>query len=172
MNLAYTTAPGKGDTDELLYRLAETLIGKGLRPAGTVQINTDCPGAGPCDMDVKVLPAGPVIRISQSLGPAARGCRLDPEALEGAVRAVEDALADADCLIVNKFGKHEAEGRGFREVIAAALASGIPVLVGLNPLNQAAFEEFSGGLAEEVPPDAAALEEWLGTAIAGNAAAA
>lgn len=163
MKLAYTMAPGRGDTDLILDRLASDLIGRGMRLAGTVQINTDRPEAGPCDMDVKVLPDGPVLRISQNLGPSARGCRLDPEALETAVGWVTARLTPAtDLVIVNKFGKHEAEGRGFRAVIAEALALDIPVLVGLNDLNRAAFEDFAGGLATRLPPEPGALAQWAG----------
>lgn len=162
MKIAYTMAPGRGDTDLLLQGFARDLISLGLRPCGTVQINTDRPDAGPCDMDVRILPDGPEIRISQSLGLQARGCRLDPGALEDAVALVEARLGDgADCLIVNKFGKHEAEGRGFRPVIAAALSEGLPVLVGLNRLNAEAFHAFTGGMAEEVPATAEALRDWI-----------
>lgn len=166
MDIAYTMASGRGDTDLLLHNLAHRLIAEGLRPAGAVQINTKRDCDGPCDMDVKVLPDGPVIRISQSLGPEAKGCRLDPSALEAAVGHVEAVLATgADCLIVNKFGKHEADGRGFRPLIAEALARDIPVLVGLNQLNAPAFEAFTSGMAREVKPDAAALGAWLHEAI-------
>lgn len=72
--------------------------------------------------------------------------------------------AGADVLIVNKFGKHEAEGRGFREAIAEALARDIPVLVGVNRLNLAAFEEFSGGLAVPLLPQEDALCAWISAA--------
>jgi len=137
MYLACTMAPGRGDTDLILARLATDLATRGLRLCGTVQINTNRTGANPCDMDVRVLSDGPVLRISQDLGPSARGCRLDPEALEAAVGLVAASLATgADLLIVNKFGKHEAEGHGFRHVIAEALAMEVPVLVGLNGLNR------------------------------------
>ncbi|MEM9638029.1 MAG: DUF2478 domain-containing protein, partial [Pseudomonadota bacterium] len=118
MRIAYTMVPGRGDTDLLLHRVTRSLIADGLRPAGTVQINTERVDAGPCDMDVIVLPDGPSIRISQSLGPQARGCRLDPAALETAVGLVQTRLSESDCLIVNKFGKHEADGRGFCPAIA------------------------------------------------------
>jgi hypothetical protein len=67
----------------------------------------------------------------------------------------------ADLLIVNKFGKHEAEGRGFRDVIAEALAMEIPVLVGLNSLNRPAFEDFAEGLATQLPPEPSALMAWV-----------
>jgi hypothetical protein len=162
MNLAYTMAPGRGDTDCILFKLAATLAERGLRCCGTVQINTDRGDSGPCDMDVQVLPGGPVLRISQDLGRSARGCRLDPAALETAVGLVTASLAQgADVLIVNKFGKHEAEGRGFRTVIAEALSNGIPVLVGINALNLPAFEEFSQGLGRSLPCDVEALSDWV-----------
>ncbi len=162
MNLAYTMAPGRGDTDLTLFKLAHDLRARGLRCFGTVQINSERADAGPCDMDVQVLPDGPVLRISQDLGRSARGCRLDPAALETAVGMVSASLtAGADVLILNKFGKHEAEGRGFRPVIAEALAMGLPVLVGVNTLNLPAFEEFAGGLATCLPPESDALSAWV-----------
>lgn len=162
MKLAFAISPGRGDVDLLLAGLAETLQADGLAVCGTVQVNSERPDDGPCDMDVKVLPEGPVIRISQSLGKASRGCRLDPDALESAVGLVGARLAaGADVLIINKFGKHEAEGRGFRDLIAEALVREIPVLVGLNRLNVPAFQEFCGGLAAELPPRAANLAAWV-----------
>lgn len=173
MKIAYTMAPGRGDTDLILAALAALLEERGLRCCGTVQINTVNPvygRAGPCDMNVRVLPDGPVLRISQDLGPSARGCRLDPVALETAVGLVSERLAKgADLLIVNKFGKHEAEGRGFRDVIAEALAMEIPVLVGLNALNREAFERFTEGLAVPVAPEAEALRAWVDSVTAPGA---
>ncbi len=165
MQIACTMAPGRGDADLLLEGVACHLLARGIRVCGTVQINTDRPDAGPCDMDVRVLPAGPTLRISQNLGKAARGCRLDPAALEAAVALVEAGLREgADILVINKFGKHEAEGRGFRAAIGEAVAKGIPVLVGLNTLNAAAFHEFVGGLATEVAPTPEALLAWASNA--------
>lgn len=161
MRLAFTTAPERGATDLLLAGLAAELAARGLRVCGTVQVNTARDDRHPCDMDVRVLPDGPVLRISQSLGASSRGCRLDPQALEAAVGFAAAALADgADLLVVNKFGKHEAEGRGFRDLIAEALSRDIPVLVGVNALNRAAFMAYAGALAEEVAPQPAALIAW------------
>lgn len=160
MQIAYTSAPGKGDMDLLLHGLAKRLEARGLRVCGAVQINTDC-GDGLCDMDLTILPDGPELRISQSLGRGARGCRLDPDALERAVGLVSAGLGKgADLLIVNKFGKREGEGGGFRNVIADALGAGIPVIVGLNRLNHEAFFTFTDGLAVEVAPEGEALEAW------------
>lgn len=162
MQLAYTMSDKPGGLDSVLFKFSEHLTTHGLRTAGVVQINTSRVDCNPCDMDVKVLPDGPVLRISQSLGKEARGCRLDPEALETAVQAVTKSLADdVDALIVNKFGKHEADGRGFREVIAEAMGRNIPVIVGVNRLNEAAFKDFAGGTAVQLPADVGSLASWL-----------
>ncbi|MFK5997782.1 MAG: DUF2478 domain-containing protein [Rhodobacterales bacterium] len=163
MKIAYTMSPTPGDTDQILARLATKLAEAGLRTCGVAQINTnreDC--QHPCDMDVKVLPDGPVIRISQSLGREARGCRLNPEALETAVAAALQRLSQGvDVVILNKFGKHEADGRGFRDLIAEAISRDVPVITGVNRTNLAAFLEFTDGYAVEVPATVEALNEWL-----------
>lgn len=162
MRIGYVMTEGKGDTDLLLAGFARLLMQRGLRLCGTVQVNTDCGEGRLCDMDVLVLPEGPTIRISQSLGPGARGCRLDPEALEQAVFHAETRLLDgADLVIVNKFGKHEGEGHGFRNLIAEAIAREVPVLVGINRLNEQKFQEFTGGLARRVDADTSALLAWI-----------
>jgi hypothetical protein len=148
--------------DLVLHGLATRAAARGLRLCGTVQTNSNCAEGRPCDMDVRILPDGPLIRISQSLGAGARGCRLDAGALEQAVAQTAARLAEGcDLLIVNKFGKQEADGRGFRDVIAEALGADIPVLVGVNRLNLARFETFTEGLAEPVAPESGALDAWI-----------
>jgi hypothetical protein len=122
-------------------------------------------------MDVRVLPKGPIIRISQSLGPGARGCRLDPEGLERAVGLVSQSLSGLpDLLVVNKFGKHEAEGRGFRPLIGEAMLAGIPVLTAVNATNEAAFLTFSDGLAQQLPADLPSLLAWYDALAVADAA--
>ncbi|KAE9629939.1 DUF2478 domain-containing protein [Parasedimentitalea maritima] len=167
MHLAYVMTQDRGATDRLLSALAEHLQAQGASIAGIVQTNTECHDDALCDMDVRVLPKGETIRISQSLGPQARGCRLDPAALEHAVAQVTNSLHATplpEVLIVNKFGKHEADGRGMRPVIGEAMALGIPVVSGVNKMNVEAFKEFSDGLAVAVEPSVEALIKWLTTA--------
>ena len=165
MTLAFVTAADRGATDALLVRVADTLQARGLRLAGSVQTNVERDCVHHCDMDLRILPDGPVIRINQDLGAGSSGCRLDPGALEQAVAEVEARLTGANLLIVNKFGKHEAEGRGFRLLMAEALAQGLPVLVGVNGLNQAAFDRFADGLAQRLPATDQAVLDWADTAL-------
>ncbi len=173
MYLAYVTTTDRGATDRLLNAVAEHLLNADARLAGVVQTNTECVDSSKCDMDVRVLPEGETIRISQSLGTQSRGCRLDPAALEQAVGYVTASLDDnPQLLIINKFGKHEADGRGFRPVIAEALARDIPVLVGVNGLNNEKFQEFTGGAAEEITPDLQEIVSWFNQVTAQRATAA
>ena len=64
-------------------------------------------------------------------------------------------------MIINKFGKSEAEGQGLRSVIAEAISRDVPVLVGLNAANEEAFESFSGGLAQKLEPEVGAVCDWV-----------
>ncbi|GGH30654.1 Protein of unknown function [Cribrihabitans marinus] len=173
MNLAYVSTTERGATDRLLSAAAAHLAARGVALAGVVQSNTECADSSKCDMDLKVLPDGETIRISQSLGAGSRGCRLDPAGLELAVGLVGRSLdAGPRLLIVNKFGKHEADGRGFRPLIGEALARDIPVLVGLNGLNAERFLEFTDGAAEQLSPEIESIETWLNRVAPEGTAAA
>ena len=164
MQLAHVLAPARGEVNRLLEELANRALAAGLRVVGAVQVDVPRADGDKCDMDLRLLPDGPVMRISQDLGPGASGCTLNPHALEDAVAQVAARLAQgADLLIVNKFGKHEAEGRGFREAIGAALGEGVPVLIGANQANLAAYDAFTDGLSTPLPADLAALLAWLDT---------
>lgn len=161
MVLAYTMSEARGGTNVALAAMVDRLVRQGCQVVGTVQIDTERQESFRCDMDVKVLPDGPLIRISQSLGEGSRGCRLDPGALETAVGHVASRLGpDTDLFVVNKFGKHEAEGRGFRDLIGTALELGVPVVVGLNEANKQAFLAFAGDMAVPVDAEGGALTDW------------
>jgi len=174
--LAFLRAPETGQTNRLLAGLATRLAARGVRVCGAVQIDSPRVGQTRCDMDLRLLPDGELLRISENRGIGAGGCQLDPGALEAAVAAVALRLAQgadlrADLLIINKFGKQEAEGHGFRALIAEAVAGGIPVLVGLNTGGAAGFADFADGLAVPLPAEADALDRWAMAAIAAKAAA-
>lgn len=149
--LGFVTVTGTGAADRLLAETAATLESCGLRLAGAVQQNLDRGAGQDCDMDLRILGDGAVIRISQNLGISAESCRLDSGALAQAVARAEAALArGADLVIVNKFGKQECFGRGFRDFIAAALAQGVPVLLSVPVEQLPGFHAFAQDLAEPV----------------------
>ena len=164
--LGYVVVPdeGKDELDRLLAGVADRLAAGGLRLAGTVQQNSGPEGDCRCDMDLRLLHDGAVIRISQALGPEARGCRLDTGALEEAAFAVSRALEGGpDLLIANKFGKQEGLGRGLRTVVAAAIEAGVPVLLAVAEETLPDFLAFAEDMAEQVNPESA--EAWARDAV-------
>lgn len=146
------------DADAALAALAARLQAAGVPLAGALAVTRST--AQGRQMHLTLLPDGAQIQISQDLGPGATGCRLDPGALETAVQRVEGALPGARLLIINRFGRTEAEGRGFRALIGTALADGVPVLTTLNPKWLADFRAFAEGMETELPPDPAVLHDW------------
>ncbi|MDV7144407.1 DUF2478 domain-containing protein [Tropicimonas sp. TH_r6] len=162
MKLAHIRSETPGEINETLRALARHMNERGARVVGGVQVNRAATSAdAPSDMDLELLPDGKVIRISQRLGPGSSGCRLDPAQLETAVGICSGRLANgADLLIVNKFGAHEAEGRGFRDLIGQALAEDVPVVVGVASAKLPAFRDFVGDLSQELPCELDALRAW------------
>ncbi|MBU2961195.1 DUF2478 domain-containing protein [Citreicella sp. C3M06] len=159
--LGYVTADGAGQADRLIAAAAQALGAQGVRLAGAVQVNLDRGAEHKCAMDLHILPGADVVRISQDLGSQSQGCRLDPDGLERAAGLARAALdRGADLFIVNKFGKQEAEGRGFRPLINEALSCGIPVLVAVSGGHLAAFEAYADGLGTALTPDLASLLNW------------
>ncbi|MGB0959842.1 MAG: DUF2478 domain-containing protein [Halocynthiibacter sp.] len=162
MKIAYVMSRAQGEVDDLLSGLADELLNEGHKVAGAVQINTERQKDHPCDMDLKLMPDGPILKISQDLGKNAVGCRLDPSSLEDAAVFLEDHISDdIEVLVLNKFGKQEAEGSGFRDAIAKAVLADVPVIMGVNETNKPAFLAFSDHEAVEVPADIPAVKSWL-----------
>jgi hypothetical protein len=58
--------------------------------------------------------------------------------------------AAPDLLVLNKFGKTEVEGGGFRTLIAAAIEQAVPVLIGVPYRNIDPWRAFAGELAREI----------------------
>lgn len=169
MTIGFVSLAGRGATDACLADAVERLSRSGLRLAGTVQTLTQRDDRHPCDMDLQVLPDGPMLRISQDRGQHARSCRLDGGVLEEAVVAVSQRLAGASLLVVNKFGKLESEGRGFVPLIAEAVSAAIPVLVGVNGLNRDAFLAFAEDMAVALPADPQAIADWALAQVSADA---
>ncbi|MBS0523761.1 MAG: DUF2478 domain-containing protein [Proteobacteria bacterium] len=150
--------------DEAIGRAIEPLRERGVPLAGAIQRDpTDRPGRHPCDLLLENLANGEVTAIAEHRGKEARGCRLDVGILTDIAEAVATSLHEGEprLLIVNKFGKIEADGGGLREAIADAACLGIPVLVGVPMRNLDRWRAFAGAYSVELPVDIAAISNWL-----------
>lgn len=133
----------------VIGRLAERAGAAGLGVAGMIQEDDRRPDRSRCDMTLIDLASGEKIPLSEDRGRDARGCRLDATALEaaaGLALAGLDGEVLPDLVVLSKFGKQEAEGRGFRQVVEKAVGLGVPVLVGVTVDQIEGFRAFGGGL--------------------------
>jgi nucleoside-triphosphatase THEP1 len=142
--------------DGLLREVAAQMMEAGHALAGLVQHNRPRPGRSRCDMVLEELGNGQLVPISQDRGPHARGCALDIGQLLGALEIIRRAIANGpDLVILNKFGKIESEGGGFRPLIADVMERQLPLLIAVPWRNIESWRIFAGDLATEIPIDGA-----------------
>lgn len=150
----------RAPVDPLLETAARALRAKGYRVGGFVQEERIADGCCAATY-LRDIEDGRSVLITQILGAEAKGCRLDPQRLAAASVDLEKLLDGAiDLLVLNRFGKDEAEGRGFRSVIEKALGLGIPVLTGVREAYAPTLVEFAGDYGTTLAPDGAAIIGW------------
>ena len=150
--------------ERVITRAVERLRDEGVAMAGALQCTIyDTVDRHPCDLLIEDLSTGDVTPIAEHRGRQARGCKLDVALLTGLAEGVVSGLRSGAprLLVVNKFGKTEAEGGGLRDAIAEAVGRDIPVLVGVPMRNLDQFRAFAGPLAVELPVSEAAVTGWL-----------
>ena len=150
--------------ERVIARAVEDLRNRGIALAGTLQRAADeMADRHPCDLLIEDLATGEVTAIAEHRGKEARGCRLDVGLLTELSEAVLASLRSEEprLLVINKFGKIEADGGGLRQALAEAAALGIPVLVGVPMRNLDRWRAFAGLFAVELPVDDAAVAGWL-----------
>jgi nucleoside-triphosphatase THEP1 len=165
--LVYTDTVAANRT---LRDVARRLEAAGLHLAGVLQRDEVRPNRRRCDMVLEDLSGATGINISQDRGSQARGCHLNVSELLRAMQLVAGALATGpDLLIINKFGKTEVEGGGFRDLIVQAVDQGVPVLVAVPCRNLGSWRDFAGDMAREIDLDQLEPEEALVQCLADPA---
>jgi nucleoside-triphosphatase THEP1 len=168
MRLAAIKYDGTGGplVDEVLVEVAHVLKGNGVTVAGAIQRNEPVPNRRRCSITLEDLASGRRTLASEDRGPHARGCHLNTSALEEAAVLASSSIEPAvDLVIINRFGKQEAEGGGFRQAIEAAILLERPVLVGLSETNRLSWEAFTGSEAEYLPCSLEAVLSWCRSAL-------
>jgi hypothetical protein len=145
----------------LLRGFATRLAASGLRVAGVVETADD--SSNPCrSMALRNLDDGRMFSISQDLGPGSQACSLHPEGLALACAAVQDSIAGgADVVILSKFGKQEAIGRGLSDAFGAAMMAGLPIITAVSPAMMNDWQNFAGEFAECVRAEVAQRASWI-----------
>jgi len=155
------------DIDQIIDEVMSALKHKGFNLAGYLQ--REMPADDDCcsTLYLESIADGKRAQISQALGAGSKGCRLDPAAL--AVLANDlcnEITADTDMLIVNRFGKGESEGQGFRIAMERAMELGVPVLTAVRDEYIEAWHEFCGEFGLELAPRPESIIAWCNTTLA------
>lgn len=153
---------GSGDdVDFVINAIVDRMHKEGLRMVGAVKDSETKPGRTRCDMSLKDLSTGEIIPISQNLGAEAKGCSLDAGALEKAVGLTLAGLErGSDFLVLNRFGKREELGHGFRSAIENAACQNIPCLVGLGEKHVQAWHGFTDRASMMLPCEVEQVWNW------------
>jgi nucleoside-triphosphatase THEP1 len=160
--LAAVVYPNEAYPQATFQRVVNDCRSRALKLAGVLQHPVCDDPAHRCDVILEDLVSGARTELFERRGKGATGCRLDVAALTDVTARIERALQhDVDLLVLNKFGKVEAEGGGLVDPIAAAIDRGIPVIIGVPARNLAAWRAFAGDLAVEFVPDFSGIAEWL-----------
>lgn len=115
-----------------------------------------------CDVLLEDLASGHRTLLFEDRGAGARGCRLDVAALIAASMKIESSLdSNPALLVLNKFGKVEADGGGMRGLMAKALERGIPAIIGVPARNLEAWRNFAGEFSTELSEGTDQIGEWL-----------
>ncbi|MTV18282.1 MULTISPECIES: DUF2478 domain-containing protein [Bradyrhizobium] len=148
------------DADKLLAGFVQDLARHDVRVGGIVQRNFRNANGTHVMLAVDVA-TGREISISQLLGSGAASCQLDTNGLAEAAVVISRALRDqVDLLVISKFAKQEAIGRGLRAEFVDAITRGVPLLTAVPRRCLADWSAFTGDVGMLLPCDRQAVEEW------------
>lgn len=91
--------------------------------------------------------------------PPGKICHIDASGAEQAGRSVLAGITDSDVVVLSKFGKLEAGGRGLIGAFEAAAAAGKPILTTVAEKHLEAWDTFAPE-SETIAPSVAAIERW------------
>jgi len=155
------------DPDRVLHAFARTLIDQGLRVVGLVQSRTEC------QIEAILLPTGERIELSQRLGPHSHSCSIDTGRLaQAAVHLQNGILAGSDLVVINRFGKLEAEGKGLLDELAQAVAVDTPVVIAVPEHRFGDWLHFSGRMSVKLACTSSSLQRWWNSVTGGAAGSA
>jgi Protein of unknown function (DUF2478) len=149
------------DPDRLFIDFTSDLYRSGVRPVGVIQSGRSCRTEKP-KLRVVMLPGGETVGlVADTQNCEAGGCRLDDQRLSELAERLTAAIDDGpDLVVINRFGRAEAEGKGLVKPIAQALKADIPVLIAVPERRFFDWIRFSDGMNVRLPCRREALDRW------------
>jgi hypothetical protein len=151
------------EPDRLLAEFVQDLVAGGYRVVGLIQTRLADGGAA-----VTVLPTGETLPLAPRRG-TSPASRPDPCDLAAAAARIDALIpTGADLVIINRFGKLEADGTGLVDEIARALSFDIPVLVAVPEFRFSEWLSFCRGMGVKLPCRNGSLQSWWSAMIVGE----
>jgi len=151
----------RGNPDRLLLDFTEDLRRSGVRTAGLVQLDNWTGQSGDREVRTVVLSSGEVVPLAHDRNLGATGCGLDCGQLASIAKLIEAAIHEgADLVVINRFGKLEAKGKGLIELIQQAAEADLPVLIAVPEHRFEGWIKYSAGMSVRLPCRRAALDRW------------
>jgi hypothetical protein len=161
---AAVASDGFTDVDGLLAGVVAAQRAAGRRVHGLLMRHDGPPAGGTAcaeHMWLVDVATGAEYLVSQPMGRHSKACRADPQGFARATEVLRRALAEApELVVINRFGRLEAEGGGLSAELLALMAEGVPLLTAVAPAYREAWLHFSGG-APLLPPEPAAVQAWV-----------
>lgn len=131
------------DSDRIQQLLADTASSwrsRSIRVTGLTAIARQTPGqvcrAGVlCDVDT-----GKRYSIYLDEAPPGKTCHVDANGVEAACAAILEGIANSELVVLSKFGKLEAAGKGLFPAFQAAIAAGKPLLTSVSYRHRDAWQ--------------------------------
>lgn len=131
----------------------------GLRVAAVIAEAHNLPDRTCSAGFLRDLASGTAYSMLLATPPAGTSCHLDATGVDGACAALLGQIPDSDVVVLSKFGKLEAAGRGLAPAFAAAITTGKPVLTTVSELHRDAWQRLAPD-AIRLPADAVAIHDW------------
>lgn len=156
---------GKSDkADRPLSEFVQELMTHGHRVVGLIQTRLGDGGAA-----VGVLPTRETIPLAPGPDTLSDSSRSGPCDLRSAAARIDPLIeSGADLLVINRFGRLEAEGAGLIDEIAHALRLDIPVVVAVPDFRFSEWLSFCSGMGIKLSCRDDSLRNWWNAMIVGE----
>jgi len=148
------------DPGRMLCEFVGRLRRSGRRVCGMVQIG-DGARATDTRLPFMIWPGAQAIALRHDGARHTAACRLDPREVARTRRQLATAMIERpDLVVINRFGKLEANGAGFAGEIRQAVVADIPVVVAVPQTRFDVWVRFCQGMSVKVDCSAAQLDNW------------
>lgn len=146
------------DLQKLLSQMAADWRAQGLAVVGILAENNETEGQCSAAF-LRDIVSGRRFSIHLDAAPSGTACHLDANGIGNACAELLPQIAQADVILLSKFGKTEAMRQGLWAAFSHAIAANKPLLTTVSPKQNNAWAAFAPEAAR-VHPDSCSIEQW------------